>query len=72
MRSALFSVWLTLWALAASAEPVAYPSAEAVQPLPTGASVPSVQVYPVAGAAVDLAELVRDRGALLVFYRGGW
>ena len=24
------------------------------------------------GELVDLAALVRDRGALLVFYRGGW
>jgi len=34
--------------------------------------VPPVSVLTVSGDSVDLAELVRDRGALLVFYRGGW
>ena len=59
-------------ALVASAEPQAYRSAEEVKPLPVGASVPSVEVRSVTGEAVNLAERVRERGALLVFYRGGW
>jgi hypothetical protein len=49
-----------------------YASAEDVQPLAAGQRVPSVSVVAVDGKAVDLAEVVRDRGALLVFYRGGW
>lgn len=49
-----------------------YPSAEAVQPLEPGRSVPSVRVRAVDGTPVDLAEAIRDSGALLVFYRGGW
>ena len=49
-----------------------YPSAEAVEPLAPGSSVPSVTVSTVGKATVDLSEVVRDQGALLVFYRGGW
>lgn len=49
-----------------------YPTAEAVEPLSAGASVPSVRVHTVRGEPVDLAGLVRERGALLVFFRGGW
>lgn len=43
-----------------------------VEPLQPGASVPNVAVENVTGELVDLAELVRESGALLVFYRGGW
>jgi len=49
-----------------------YPDAASVEPLAPGARVPSVTVRTVAGEPVDLAAAVRDRGALLVFYRGGW
>ena len=49
-----------------------HPSAEAVQPLAPGQTVPSVRVRTVDGAPVDLAEAIRGTGALLVFYRGGW
>ena len=52
--------------------PRAYPDAESVQPLGVGARVPSVTVREVDGDPVDLAEVVRESGALLVFYRGGW
>jgi len=43
-----------------------------VEPLQPGARVPTVAVETVRGKLVDLAELVRESGALLVFYRGGW
>jgi hypothetical protein len=49
-----------------------YDSAAEVEPLAVGADVPSVRVTSVKGISVDLSALVRDRGALLVFYRGGW
>jgi hypothetical protein len=49
-----------------------YASAEAVVPLAPGAAVPSAIVRTVDGEEVDLADVVRDEGALLVFYRGGW
>jgi hypothetical protein len=48
------------------------PSAAEVQPLAPGSRVPSARVASLRGDPVDLAELTRERGALLVFYRGGW
>ena len=49
-----------------------YATAAEVEPLQPGSRVPSASVTSVKGETVDLAELVRERGALLVFYRGGW
>jgi hypothetical protein len=49
-----------------------YPTPEAVEPLAVGARVPSARVETVRGDPVDLLEVVRHRGALVVFYRGGW
>lgn len=43
-----------------------------IAPLQPGARVPTVALETVQGELVDLAELVRESGALLVFYRGGW
>ena len=56
----------------ASAEPGVAASPEAVVPLGPGRKVPSATVRTVGGEAVDIADLTRDSGALLVFYRGGW
>jgi cytochrome oxidase Cu insertion factor (SCO1/SenC/PrrC family) len=47
-------------------------SPEEVRPLAVGAQVPPVTVRAVDGDPIDLADLVRKSGALLVFYRGGW
>ena len=47
-------------------------SAHAIQPLQPGSQVPTVAVETIGGELVDLAALVRESGALLVFYRGGW
>ncbi|MGI9592458.1 MAG: hypothetical protein ACR2P8_13890 [Myxococcota bacterium] len=47
-------------------------AAEDVQPLAVGAAIPAMPVTSVRGEPVDLAARVRERGALLVFYRGGW
>jgi uncharacterized lipoprotein YmbA len=49
-----------------------YGAPEAVEPLAPGSRVPSARVVTVRGEPIDLAEQVRDRGALMVFYRGGW
>ena len=49
-----------------------HPAPEAVEPLAAGTRVPSAEVQTLAGGTVNLAEIVRDHGALLVFYRGGW
>ena len=57
--------------LAAEERPV-YDSPHEVQPLQPGARVPSAEVRRVTGESLDLASLVSERGALLVFYRGGW
>ena len=57
---------------AADAADRVYPTAEAVVPLAPGARVPSATVQSVHGESVDLADLMRESGALLVFYRGGW
>jgi hypothetical protein len=65
------AVWLGAAGTASGEAPV-YPSPEAVEPLAPGSAVPSVEVQTVGGESVDLAAQVRDAGALLVFYRGGW
>jgi hypothetical protein len=49
-----------------------YGSAAEVEPLAVGTRVPPARVSSVKGDPVDLADLVREQGALLVFYRGGW
>ncbi|MFK7897758.1 MAG: hypothetical protein AB8G23_18125 [Myxococcota bacterium] len=49
-----------------------YPNAESVEPVAVGSRVPSAEIRDVDGAEVDLAKLVEESGALLVFYRGGW
>ncbi len=79
MRTAFHSLGIAAWlfalssvaAVAIAADRV-YPDAEAVEPLAVGSAVPSVEVGTVEGEKVDLAEVVRSSGALLVFYRGGW
>lgn len=54
-----------------AANPV-YPNPESVEPLAVGAQVPSARVRSIDGDEADLAELVKEQGALFVFYRGGW
>lgn len=49
-----------------------HPDAESVEPLRVGAQVPSARVRTIDGDPVDVATLTKERGALLVFYRGGW
>lgn len=49
-----------------------YPNAESVEPRAVGAKVPSAALRSLDGDPVDLAKLVSETGALLVFYRGGW
>lgn len=49
-----------------------YDTADEVMPLQPGKKIPSVRVESVRGEPVELAERVREQGALLVFYRGGW
>ena len=76
MQNARYFQWAAVLALvcagAVDAGDRVYPNAKAVKPLSAGAQVPSARIKTVAGDPVDLAHLVQDRGALLVFYRGGW
>jgi len=69
---ALTVIATPLFTATAGAGAKVYDSPEAVKPLQPGARVPSVQVAPVRGEPIDLTERVREQGALLVFYRGGW
>jgi len=41
-------------------------------PLVPGTSVPAVTVRALDGSEVSLAEAVREKPSILVFYRGGW
>ena len=59
----------TTWAAQASE---VYPDAVSTRALEVGAKLPSVQITAIDGKQVELAELTRESGALLVFYRGGW
>jgi hypothetical protein len=49
-----------------------YSSAKEVEPLAVGSPIPAANIRTVEGAPVDLREQLRGRGALLIFYRGGW
>ena len=57
---------------AAAGEGRVYTSAKEVEPLAVGSPIPVTHVRSVEGAPVDLREQLRGRGALLIFYRGGW
>ncbi len=72
VKAALLASLLLLPQAALAGSGRAYPSAEAVKPLEPGAPVPSAMVRTIDGREVNLAKLVHDEGALLVFYRGGW
>ena len=56
----------------AESERKVYPNAESVEPRAVGTTLPSADLRNLDGEAVDLAKLVSESGALLVFYRGGW
>lgn len=56
----------------ALAEGRVHDAPESVEPLPVGAAVPPVTVRGLNGGVTNLAERTAERGALLVFYRGGW
>jgi len=66
------SLALGLLAGAAAAAQAVHPSPADTRPLQAGSKVPAVRVESLTGGTVDLAELTRESGALLVFYRGGW
>ena len=46
--------------------------AEDARPRAVGSTLPGAMLSSVTGEPVALDALARERGALLVFYRGGW
>ena len=66
----LISSFLSLaWSVQASE---VHQNAADTRPLQPGSRVPSAEISAIDGGSVDLAQLTRESGALLVFYRGGW
>lgn len=47
-------------------------SAENVTPLMSGQQIPDVSVKRPDGSEVNLRELIKDKPAVILFYRGGW
>jgi peroxiredoxin len=48
------------------------PSSEKIAPLPIGDTIPSVDLKTPAGEKVNLLELLKEKPAVIVFFRGGW
>jgi len=71
-RAKMLAAAVLLLAAVGQAGDRVHPSPDAVEPLAAGSRVPAVSVETADGDPVDLAGLVREHGALLVFYRGGW
>lgn len=72
VQAALFVGLFLIPQLAQAETGTVYATPEAVMPLAPGAVVPSAIVRSIDDEEVDLADVVHDEGALLVFYRGGW
>jgi len=51
-------------------EPAA--SAEAISPLPVGASIPSLELTSSEGQPFDLDAAIAAKPTILILYRGGW
>ena len=49
-----------------------YSSAENVQPLLVGAEIPKVGLTRSDGSPCELAELIKTKPSIIIFYRGGW
>ena len=49
-----------------------YSSAEKVCPLLVGAETPSVSLIRRDGSPCELAELIKTKPSIIIFYRGGW
>lgn len=72
LAAIVLSLAIAFTASHAATQGEVFANAESVQPLATGAMTPSAMVKTVTGEAVDLREVLKSTGALLVFYRGGW
>ena len=49
-----------------------YSYAENVQPLLIGAEIPRVGLTRSDGSPCELAELIKTKPSIIIFYRGGW
>ena len=49
-----------------------YPSSKTVQPLLIGAEIPDVILTRSDGSLCKLAELVKSKPSIIIFYRGSW
>jgi peroxiredoxin len=49
-----------------------YSSAENVYPLLVGAEIPSMSLTRRDGSPCELAELIKTKPSVIIFYRGGW
>jgi peroxiredoxin len=47
-------------------------SAETVQPLLIGVEIPRVGLTRSDGSPCELAELIKTKPSIIIFYRGGW
>ena len=59
-------------AVAAQTHPVPAATAVAARPLAVGASIPAVTLATVDGGNLSLPAAVREKPAILIFYRGSW
>lgn len=83
LRSGLFAILVIAFSLSAgaandpkvSATPAAKPvpdSAELIQPVKVGETVPDVTLTNADGMTFKLMKLVKHQPTILIFYRGGW
>lgn len=66
-----YLLFLAAFCAPASAAPVPA-SAQNVNPIEVGSTVPEATVKRPDGNSVALSDLIKDRPSVLVFYRGGW
>ena len=71
-RSLLALAVLVTAASATAGQTDVHPDAASVEPLAVGAHVPNPALRSIEGEQADLASVLGESGALLVFYRGGW
>lgn len=72
MKTYLIALGTILFSIKLFAAPVIAPAPEQVTPLLNGLTIPAVNLTTADNQTVTLTELVQQKPAVLVFYRGGW
>ncbi len=72
MKTYLIALSLFLFSIKLIAAPAVAPSPEQVTPLLNGLTIPAVTLTAADNNPVALQQLVQQKPAVLVFYRGGW